>query len=128
MATTSSQSDIIDMIEDDEFLTLSKKALETLENLLNKKQIEPPIEPQVLLDIAIGAVAESQMTGKIKIIDIFNEHSEFLFDNLLFEQDGEYTVHDVLSQVVCFRIINLMEEYLDHLGIEYVSSFDESDE
>ena len=128
MATTNNQQDIIDMIEDDEFLILSKKALETLENLINNKQIKPPIEPQVLLDIAIGAVAESQMTGKIKIIDIFNEHSEFLFDNLLFEEDGEYTVHDVLSQVVCFRIINMMEEYLDHLEIKYVSSFDESDD
>ena len=124
----SNQEEILDIIENDEFLMLSKKALETLENLLDKNQITPPIEPQVLLDIAIGAVAESQMTGKVKMIDIFVEHSEFLFDKLLFEQTGEYTIHDVLSQVVCFRIISLMEEYLDHLEIEYVSSFEESDE
>jgi hypothetical protein len=128
MATMSNQEEILDIIENDEFLMLSKKALETLENLLDKNQITPPIEPQVLLDIAIGAVAESQMTGKVKMIDIFVEHSEFLFDKLLFEQTGEYTIHDVLSQVVCFRIISLMEEYLDHLEIEYVSSFEESDE
>lgn len=117
-----------DNIENDNFLLLSRKALTTLDNLLANNKIDIPVQSQVLLDIGIGAVAEAQMTGKILAIDIFNDHPEFLADDLSFEQGGEYTLHDVMSQVVCFRLINMMEEYLIHLNIEYVSNFNEEPE
>jgi hypothetical protein len=114
-----------EMIQEDSFLYLSKKVLERLETLINKNMVETPIKPEVLLDLAIGAVADAQVKEDFHILNVFADHEEFIRDKVYFEKVGEYGVHEVLAQVVCFRLIKLMEEYLDHVGISYVSSFSE---
>jgi hypothetical protein len=112
-------------IENDVFIKLSKRSLSTLENLIKNEKVERPIEPQVMLDIAIGTLAESQMSGQVDMIEIFHDHPEFIFDNLYFEQPGEYNLHDVLAQVICYRLISMMHEFLEHINVEYVNIFDE---
>lgn len=109
-------------IEDDPFIKLSKKVLLVLENLINEDHIEIPVSLDTMLEIAIGAITEAQVSGEIELIDVFNEHREFAFDALIFEEGGEYTLHDILAQVVCFRLIDMMKEYLGHIRVSY---FDE---
>lgn len=110
-------------VESDSFIKLSKNSLTTLDNLLNNSKIETPVPTQVMLDIAIGSLAEGQSSGQIDLVDIFIDHPEFLFDNLYFEQPGEYNLHDVIAQVICFRMISMMQEFLDHINVEYVDAF-----
>ena len=98
---------------------LSEKALITLENLIKTNQIEIPVKISTLMDIVIGALVESEVNEDLKIIDIFNENPELLFDNVDFSEPGEYNIHDVLGQVVCFRVMYLMQSFLDHLNVEY---------
>ena len=108
-------------IDDDLFFTITRRALLALDNLCQTDQIEKPVKFQILLDLAIGAVAESQITERINLLEVFFDHQEFLLDNLYFEEGGEYGLYDVMSQVVCFRIIRLMEDYLDELNIPHES-------
>lgn len=112
-------------IEDDSFIKLSKNSLTTLDNLIKDEKIEIPVSAQVMLDISIGSLAEGQSSGQIDMIQVFLDHPEFLFDNLYFEQPGEYNLHDVLAQVICFRLVSMMQEFLDHINVEYVNAFGE---
>lgn len=114
-----------EMVEQDSFLYLSKKVLERLDTLIKKNIVETPIKSDVLLDLAIGAVADAQMKEDFHILNVFMDHEEFIRDKVYFERVGEYGVHEIMAQVVCFRLIQLMEEYLDHVGLSYVSSFSE---
>lgn len=114
--------------QDFEFLILLKKSLSTLENLIKNENIEIPVSQETLMDISIGALAESQANNEIDIVTIFSEQKEFLFDTLLFEEGGEYNLHDVLAQVICFRLIGLMEEYLEHMEIGFDKSIYDSDD
>jgi len=119
----SKKQEIDELVKNDSFLLLSKKSLTTLERLINQSKITPPVEAQVLIDIAIGAVAESQAASQIHIVDVLHEHKEFIFDSIFFDTSGEYTLHDVLAQIICFRLVKIMEEFLEHLNVEYASSF-----
>lgn len=112
-------------IENDAFIKLSKNSLSTLDNLIKNQKVEFPISTQVMLDIAIGTLAEGQSSGQVDILQVFADHPEFLFDNLYFEQPGEYNLHDVIAQVICFRLISMMQEFLDHINVEYINAFDE---
>lgn len=116
--------DLDKAIEEDSFLFLSQKALLTLENLVKNKMIDIPVNQQVLVDIGIGALTESQTNSEVDILEVFEDHREFILDTLFFDQGGQYTLNDVLAQVVCFRLVNIMEEFLDHLGVEYISNFE----
>lgn len=113
------------IIENDPFIRLSKKALLALENLINNNDIEIPVKSETMLELAIGALADEQSSGSVDLTEIFYEHREFTFDSLFFEEGGEYTLHDVLAQVVCFRLINMMQEFLDHINVKYDNAFDE---
>lgn len=114
-------------VKDGVFYNLSKKALTTLENLLNTDQVDLPIKFSVLFDISIGALAEAEVIDRIQIIEIFVEDPQLLYDTIEFTEVGEYNLHDVLSQVICFRVIKLMQDFLDHINIEYEGLEDEED-
>jgi hypothetical protein len=115
-------------VEDGVFYNLSKKAILVLENLIKTDQVETPIKFSVLFDISIGALAESEVIDRIQIIDIFTEDPQLLYDTIEFTEIGEYNLHDVLSQVICFRVIKLMQDFLDHIDIEYESFEEENEE
>lgn len=115
-------------VEDGVFYNLSKKAIVALENLIKTDQVETPIKFSVLFDISIGALAESEVIDRIQIIDIFTEDPQLLYDTIEFTEIGEYNLHDVLSQVICFRVIKLMQDFLDHINIEYESFEEENEE
>ena len=108
-----------EIIEQKTLFEISKKSLSTLENLINNNQIEIPVKFSDLLDISIGALIESEVIDQISLIDVLTEDPDLLYDIIEFEQDGKYNLHDIISQIVCFRLIIIMQEFLDHLDIEY---------
>jgi hypothetical protein len=99
--------------------SLSEKTLVTLENLIKTKQIEIPVKISTLMDIVIGALVDSEVNEDFRIIEVFRENPELLFDNVEFKQPGEYNIHDVLGQVLCFRVMYIMQSFLDHINVEY---------
>ena len=111
-----------------QFMVILKKSLLTLDNLIKNNKIEIPVSQRVLLDISVGALAESQASGEVDLIQIFVQQREFVFDNLFFEEGGEYNLHDVLAQVICFRLIGLLEEYLEESGVLFSEEFENLDE
>jgi len=122
-------SDIdITEIEKDPFIKLSRRVLLTLENLIKNSDIKIPVSIDTMLELAIGALTDAQTSGDVELTEVFYEHKEFTFDTLVFEENGEYTLHDILAQVVCFRLINMMKEFLDHIDVSYEEDFDISDE
>lgn len=125
--TTDQTKTIEEIIEEDSFFFLSKKALDTLDNLVKNNQVAIPVQPSTFLDIAIGAVAESQANQTVDLLEVFNQHPEFLYDSLFFDRGGEYNLQDVLAQVICFRLVRMMEEFLDHMNVEYITSFPDDD-
>jgi hypothetical protein len=108
-------------IEQKTLFEISKKSLTTLENLINNNQIETPVKFSDLLDIAIGALIESEVVDRISLIDILVEDPELLYDIIEFEEDGKYNLHDIISQIVCFRLIVVMQEFLNHINVEYIT-------
>lgn len=98
---------------------ISKKTLTTLENLINEGTIDIPIKFSDMLDISVGALFESEVMDRINIIDVIVEEPDLLYDIIEFEETGKYNLHDIISQIVCFRLIILMQEYLNHIGVEY---------
>lgn len=107
------------IIENDPFIRLSKKALLALEKLIKNNEIEIPVKFNTMLELAIGALADAQSSGSVDLVEVFYEHREFTFDSIVFEERGEYVLHDVLAQVVCFRLISMMQEFLDHIQVKY---------
>jgi hypothetical protein len=110
-----------EQIEQKTLFEISKKSLTTLENLINNNQIETPVKFSDLLDIAIGALIESEVVDRISLIDILAEDPELLYDIIEFEEDGKYNLHDIISQIVCFRLIVIMQEFLNHINVEYIT-------
>ena len=98
---------------------ISKKTLTTLENLINEGTIDIPIKFSDMLDISVGALFESEVMDRINIIDVIVEEPDLLYDIIEFEETGKYNLHDIISQIVCFRLIILMQEYLNHIGVQY---------
>lgn len=98
---------------------ISKKTLTTLENLINEKTIDIPVKFSDMLDIAVGALFESEVMDRLNIIDVIVEDPDLLYDIIEFEETGKYNLHDIISQIICFRLIVLMQEYLNHIKVEY---------
>jgi hypothetical protein len=107
------------IIENDPFIRVSKKALLALENLIKNNNKEVPVKFNTMLELAIGALADAQSSGEVDLVDVFYEHREFTFDAMIFEERGEYILHDILAQVVCFRVISMMQEFLNHIEVAY---------
>jgi len=107
------------VIENDPFIRLSKRVLVALENLLKKQEISVPVQLDTMLELAIGALTDAQSSGEVELTEVFFEHKEFTFDSLVFEAGGEYVLHDILAQVVCFRLIDMMKEFLNHVNVPY---------
>lgn len=105
-------------IKEKTLFEISKKSLLTLENLLNSDQIEIPVKISDLLDIAIGSIVESEIVDQINLINILVEEPELLYDVIEFEESSKYNLHDIISQIICFRLIVLMKQFLDHIEIE----------
>ena len=100
---------------------ISKKTLTTLESLLNSKQIDIPVKFNVFLDIAVGALFESEIVEQVNLLDVVVEDKDMMYDVVEFEQGGKYNLHDIISQIITFRLITLMQEYLKHINVEYES-------
>jgi hypothetical protein len=114
-------------IEDNPFIKLSKKVLLTLENLINQNDIAIPIKFDTMLELSVAALVDAQASGEVDLVEIFYFNKEFSFDSLVFEQGGEHTLHDILAQVVCFRLIDMIKEFLDHIDASYTKeSFTET--
>lgn len=105
-------------IKEKTLFEISKKSLLTLENLLNSDQIEIPVKISDLLDIAIGSIVESEIVDQINLINILVEEPELLYDVIEFEESSKYNLHDIISQIICFRLIVLMKQFLNHIEIE----------
>lgn len=108
-----------EQIEQKTLFEISKKSLTTLENLINSEKIEIPIKFSDMLDIAVGALFESEVIEQVNIIDVLVEDPDLLYDIIEFEESGKYNLHDIISQIICFRLITLMQEFLKHIGVEY---------
>lgn len=106
-------------IETPVFYKLSERALLTLENLIKSGQIDFPVTVENLLDISIGALVDLELNDNLQIIDIFSENPTLIYDKISFEDSGEYSLHDILSQIVCFRLIYLMHDFLEEKEIEF---------
>ena len=98
---------------------ISKKTLTTLENLINTDKIEIPIKFSDMLDIAVGALFESEVIEQVNIVDVIVEDPDLLYDIIEFEENGKYNLHDIISQIICFRLIALMQEFLNHIQVDY---------
>jgi len=110
-----------EIIEQKTLFEISKKTLTTLENLLNSKQIDLPVKFNVLLDIAVGALFESEIIEQVNLLDVVVEDKDMMYDIVEFEQGGKYNLHDIVSQIITFRLITLMQEYLKHINVKYES-------
>lgn len=108
-----------EQIEQKTLFEISKKTLTTLENLINEDTIDVPVKFSDMLDIAVGALFESEIMDRINIVDVIVEDPDLLYDIIEFEESGKYNLHDIISQIICFRLIILMQEYLNHIGVEY---------
>lgn len=106
-------------IETPVFYKLSERALLTLENLIKMGQIDYPVTVENLLDISIGTLVDLELNNNLKIIDVFSENPALVYDKISFEDSGEYSLHDILSQIVCFRLIYLMHDFLQERKIEF---------
>lgn len=98
---------------------ISKKAMGALGNLLDSDKIEIPIKFSDLLDLAVGAFVEAEIVDEIDILNVLIEDRNLLFDVVEFEENSKYNLHDIIGQIICFRIISVMKKYLDHVNIEY---------
>lgn len=98
---------------------ISKKAMGALGNLLDSNQIEIPIKFSDLLDLSVGAFIEAEIVDQVDIINVLIEDKDLLFDIVEFEENSAYNLHDILGQIICFRVINIMQQYLDHMNIPY---------
>jgi hypothetical protein len=106
-------------VEETAFYNISKKAIITLENLVNNNQISNPVKTQELMDICVGALVDCEVNDRLEIIDVFKETPQLLYDTVEFSKAGEYNLHDVLSQIICYRTIGLMQEFLDYINVKY---------
>lgn len=108
-----------DNIKEKTIYEISKKAMGALGNLLDKDKIEIPIKSSDLLDLAVGAFVESEVVDQIDIVNVLIEDRDLLFDIVEFEENTRYNLHDILGQIICFRVIGVMKQYLDHIKVEY---------
>lgn len=106
-------------IETPVFYRLSERAILTLENLIKTGQIDFPVTIDTLLDISIGTLVDLELNDDLKIIDVFSENPVLIYDKISFEDSGEYSLHDILSQIICFRLIYLMHDFLQERQIEF---------
>jgi hypothetical protein len=108
-------------IEDNPFIKLSKKVLITLENLIKQDDIAIPIQFDTMLELSVAALVDAQASGEVDLVEIFYFNKEFSFDSLVFQEGGEHTLHDILAQIVCFRLIDMIKEFLNHINISYTT-------
>lgn len=108
-----------EIIDQKTLFEISKKTLTTLESLLNSKQVDIPVKFNVLLDIAVGALFESEIIEQVNLLDVVVEDKDMMYDVVEFEQGGKYNLHDIISQIITFRLITLMQQYLKHINVEY---------
>lgn len=104
-------------------MSLVEKVLFALDNLIRGSKIDIPVKSDVLMDLAIGALGESLIEGS-NICSYFQENPVFLLDNVHFDESNIYNLHDIMSEVLCFRLISIMMDYLDELKLEYETDYD----
>lgn len=98
---------------------ISKKAMGTLGSLLDSKKIEIPIKFSDLFEISIGSIVETEIVDQINLVNVLVEEPDILYDFIEFEKGARYNLHDIIGQIICFRLIFLMKQYLDHIQVDY---------
>ena len=100
-------------------IDVSKKSLNALQNLLNAEQIEIPVKINDLMDLAVGALVESEVTDQLNLVEVLFEDPDLLYDMIEFEEGAKFNLHDIISQIVCIRLMGIMMQYLNHMEVEF---------
>lgn len=106
-------------LKDTPLIDVSKKSLNALQNLLNAEEIEIPVRINDLMDLAVGALVESEVTDQLNLVEVLFEDPDLLYDMIEFEEGGKFNLHDIISQIVCIRLMGIMMQYLNHMEVEF---------